>query len=244
MASLDKQLFDCINSFNKIDKEIEHSLSQSTKMQTNSVTVPKSFNEPLNEETIHSKLYNESKLLEKKKNDKILNESIEFKKSNFIPKISEYPLNSPFSKNVFERLSATKQPLKKNFTANSSFIEVPGKGEKCHQKSSSMCAEALDNIQENYRVCDCSIKHKAHFSFQPNISIKSKNLSKKQGTSQERIMKKKKRYDDYIPVYFSKNRNSPYYFNDNLVDNDNGASIAPCVELYERCKENKISYFV
>lgn len=91
MSSIDQQLHDKLLSFSQIDKEISRSTANVKKKN---MFVNKQQNASISvyeqEETIHSKLYNDGRLRSIKKEEEISNQNKIYKKKHFTPMISPF----------------------------------------------------------------------------------------------------------------------------------------------------------
>jgi len=83
-----------------------------------------------------------------------------------------------------------------------------------------------------------------NFSFKPKLNKNSEKINEKlikeNKTSKKRLLQKKEKYNPFKGIYFSKNINSPYYKKNSLIENDKNKNIKFFINLYHRCKDQKI----
>lgn len=235
MSSIDQQLHDKLLSFSQIDKEISRSSAIakkknlfSNKQNNTSISVYEQ------EETIHSKLYNEGRRRTIQKEEKIFNQNKMFKQKHFTPMISPYAKQINNNSNVFMRL-AEKNDVSMHVTESTRNSTCT----KCNKRNMNNVNNITINKTKStqctcYKKCNCKFKYQTHFPFEPLISEKTKKLAQCKGNSKKRILSKKKKYDLSQSVYFSPNRSSPYFFDDSLISQDQDKDISGFIEIYER----------
>lgn len=264
MASTDKLLYDKLKSFSLIDKEINQVMKVSTsgvyhKKCAKIIQNKKNFANSVyeQEESVHYRLYNEGKRLSQQKQDLINNQQKIYQRKHFTPLISPFAQKmNPKITNVYKRLSDksecsrghtdstrnstnTTGKFKHMINVSSSF---QGSLEKNNNNPNSIKAEVDTQNKKNVssktdnknQRCSCEFKYSTHFSFEPLITDKTKRLAKKLGSSKERILSKKKKYDDSVSFYFSPSRNSPYFFDESLIEHDKENDVSKFIELYKK----------
>ena len=220
MSSIDQQLHDKLLSFSQIDKEISRSsaIAKKKNLFANKQNNP-SISVYEQEETIHSKLYNDGRRRTIEKEEKISNQNKLYKQKHFNPMISPYAKQINNNSNVFMRL-AEKNEVSIHVTESTRNSTCT----KCNRRNMNN----VNNISINktkstqcacYKKCNCKFKYQTHFPFEPLISEKTKKLAQCKGNSKKRILSKKKKYDLSQSVYFSPNRRSPYFFDDSFRNN-------------------------
>ena len=235
MSSIDQQLHDKLLSFSQIDKEISRSsaIAKKKNLFANKQNNP-SISVYEQEETIHSKLYNDGRRRTIEKEEKISNQNKLYKQKHFNPMISPYAKQINNNSNVFMRL-AEKNEVSIHVTESTRNSTCT----KCNRRNMNN----VNNISINktkstqcacYKKCNCKFKYQTHFPFEPLISEKTKKLAQCKGNSKKRILSKKKKYDLSQSVYFSPNRRSPYFFDDSLISQDQDKDISGFIDIYER----------
>ena len=83
-----------------------------------------------------------------------------------------------------------------------------------------------------------------NFSFKPKLDKNSEKINEKlikqNITPKKRLLQKKEKYNPFKGIYFSKNIYSPYYRKNSLIENDKNKNIKSFINLYHRCKDQKI----
>ena len=211
------------------------------------------------EESVHYRLYNDGKRLSQQKQEIINNQQKIYQRKHFNPLISPFAQKmNPKIANVYKRLSDKLECSRGHTDSTRNSTNTTGKFKHMINVSSSFQG-SLDKNNNNYNSisptantqnnknlkdkiennnkntkCSCEFKYSTHFSFEPLITNKTKKLAKKLGSSKERILSKKKKYDGSVSVYFSPNRNSPYFFDDSLIEQDKENDVSKFVELYKK----------
>ncbi len=262
---IDKRLQDCLNSFGKIDQSLEStkensnicsSKKETTKIGLNFFQKPSNCNETnkiqqknnIEEETIHTRLYNEKKIIKEKKENLILKSQKEFNKNKFHPKISKFSQNINMkNQNVFQRLYEEKNNVNNNRN---------NYNQKCNniyknfiKNSNKLKNNNNNNLYNNnsfdeeycYRKCKCYSKYKENYPFEPQLNkstlLINEKLEKEGNNSLKRILKKKEK--NYSNKFFSDNENSSYYNNNSLIERDKNKNFTKFIKLYDKCIKEK-----
>ena len=270
---IDKRLQDCLNSFCKIDQSLEStkensninsSKKETTKIGLNIFQKPSHCNETnkignnIEEETIHTRLYNEKKIFKEKKENLILKSQKEFNKNKFHPKISKFSQNINMkNQNVFQRLYEEKNNdnfnkniynqkcnnIYKNFIKNSN--KLNNNNNKYFYNNNNNNINSFDE-EYCYRKCKCYSKYKENYPFEPQLNkstlLINNKLEKEGNNSLKRILKKKEKNYSNKGKFFSDNEYSSYFNNTSLIEKDKNKNCTKFIKLYDKCMKEKKYY--
>ena len=263
---IDKRLQDCLNSFGKIDQSLEStkensnicsSKKETTKIGLNFFQKQSNCNETnkiqqknnIEEETIHTRLYNEKKIIKEKKENLILKSQKEFNKNKFHPKISKFSQNINMkNQNVFQRLYEEKNNINNNKIiynqkCNNIYKNFIKNSNKLNNNKNLYNNNSFDE-DYCYRKCKCFSKYKENYPFEPQLNkstlLINEKLEKEGNNSLKRILKKKEK--NYSNKFFSDNENSSYYNNISLIERDKNKNFTKFIKLYDKCIKEKKYY--